>query len=54
MRHILIIGAGKSTGVLIDYLLEKSETEQFKITIADMSLRGCSKNYTRTSKCVLL
>jgi len=38
MRHILIIGAGKSTGVLVDYLLKKSETEKLQLTIADKEL----------------
>lgn len=35
MRHILVIGAGKSTGVLVDYLLKKSQDEHLHITIAD-------------------
>ncbi|MCM4159437.1 saccharopine dehydrogenase [Antarcticibacterium flavum] len=35
MRHILVIGAGKSTSVLITYLLEKSEKENIFLTIAD-------------------
>lgn len=38
MRHILIIGAGKSTGVLVDYLLKKSEQENLKLIIADKEL----------------
>ncbi|KQC32612.1 saccharopine dehydrogenase [Nonlabens sp. YIK11] len=40
MRHILIIGAGKSTGVLVDYLLKKEEKEQFHITLADKSVEA--------------
>lgn len=35
MRQILVIGAGKSTSVLIDYLLEKSNVENLFLTIAD-------------------
>lgn len=42
MRQILIIGAGKSTGVLINYLLEKSRKEQLFITIADKDLNQVS------------
>ncbi|PRP68003.1 saccharopine dehydrogenase family protein [Nonlabens agnitus] len=40
MRYILIIGAGKSTGVLVDYLLKKAKKEQFHITLADKSLEA--------------
>lgn len=38
MRHILIIGAGKSASTLIKYLLEKSIVENLHLTIADLSL----------------
>jgi len=38
MRSILIIGAGRSASSLIRYLLQKSETEQLHVTIADLSL----------------
>lgn len=37
MRHILIIGAGRSASSLIEYLLNKSETENLFITIGDLS-----------------
>jgi saccharopine dehydrogenase-like NADP-dependent oxidoreductase len=40
MRHILIIGAGKSTGVLVDYLLHKSNEHQLKLIIADKNLKS--------------
>lgn len=40
MRHILIIGAGKSTGVLVDYLLNKSNKHQLKLIIADKNLKN--------------
>lgn len=35
MQHILIIGAGRSSTSLIDYLLAHSEKENWKITIAE-------------------
>jgi len=35
MRTILIIGAGKSTAYLVQYLLQKSEPEQLLILLAD-------------------
>jgi len=38
MRNILVIGAGRSSSSLITYLLNKSETENLHITIADVSL----------------
>lgn len=37
MRNILIIGAGRSASSLIDYLLDKSASEDLHITIADLS-----------------
>ncbi|MBP2831413.1 saccharopine dehydrogenase NADP-binding domain-containing protein [Aquimarina sp. U1-2] len=39
MRKILVIGAGKSTAVLIKYFQDKALTEQLHITIGDISLR---------------
>ncbi|MDA0317250.1 MAG: saccharopine dehydrogenase NADP-binding domain-containing protein [Bacteroidetes bacterium] len=35
MRTILIIGAGKSTAYLVQYLLQKSEAEQLRVILAD-------------------
>jgi saccharopine dehydrogenase-like NADP-dependent oxidoreductase len=37
MRNILILGAGKSSIALIDYLVEHAAAEQFKITVGDLS-----------------
>lgn len=37
MRSILILGAGKSSIALIDYLIEKSSTEQWQIIVADVT-----------------
>ena len=37
MRHILVIGAGRSASSLIKYLLDHSEKEQLHITIGDLS-----------------
>ncbi|MEP6262153.1 MAG: saccharopine dehydrogenase family protein [Gillisia sp.] len=36
MRQILVIGAGKSTSVLIRYLLQKAESENLFITLGDL------------------
>ncbi|ARN78618.1 saccharopine dehydrogenase [Nonlabens spongiae] len=37
MRNILVIGAGKSTGVLINYLLSKASEEKLHITLGDLN-----------------
>lgn len=38
MSEILILGAGRSAGFLIDYLLEWSKDQSFKVRIADQSV----------------
>lgn len=38
MRKILLIGAGKSATVLIDYLLEHAASENWELTVADMDV----------------
>jgi saccharopine dehydrogenase-like NADP-dependent oxidoreductase len=43
MRTILIIGAGRSASSLIRYLLNKSETENLHLVIADLSLALAQK-----------
>lgn len=43
MRHILIIGAGRSASSLIKYLLEKSDTENLHLVIADLSVELAMK-----------
>ncbi|WP_281238654.1 saccharopine dehydrogenase family protein [Flavobacterium praedii] len=43
MRTILIIGAGRSASSLIQYLLNKSESENLHLVIADLSLALAEK-----------
>ena len=43
MQNILIIGAGKSSSLLIKYLLDKSNSENLHITIGDISLEMANK-----------
>jgi saccharopine dehydrogenase (NAD+, L-glutamate forming) len=43
MRNILIIGAGKSTSVLIEYLLKKADSEDLEITIGDLAVENARK-----------
>jgi saccharopine dehydrogenase-like NADP-dependent oxidoreductase len=38
MKHILVIGAGRSSTSLIKYLLNNAEKENWKITVGDISL----------------
>jgi saccharopine dehydrogenase-like NADP-dependent oxidoreductase len=39
MKNILIIGAGKSSGYLIDYLLDKTFQFNNKVVVADNNLQ---------------
>jgi saccharopine dehydrogenase-like NADP-dependent oxidoreductase len=43
MRHVLIIGAGRSASSLIEYLLQKAEPENLHITIGDLSVELASR-----------
>ena len=43
MRKILVIGAGKSTSQLVNYLLSKSDTEDLQITVGDISIDNAQK-----------
>ena len=38
MRHILVIGAGRSSSSLIQYLLNKSDSQNLQLTLADISV----------------
>jgi saccharopine dehydrogenase (NAD+, L-glutamate forming) len=51
MRQILVIGAGKSTSVLISYLLEKSEKENLFITIGDIEIDQANKLCNNRPRC---
>ncbi|WP_117881475.1 saccharopine dehydrogenase family protein [Aureibaculum luteum] len=56
MRNILIIGAGRSSASLINYLLEKSVTEKLQLTIADISIdlaESIIKNHENAKAIVL-
>lgn len=56
MRHILIIGAGRSASSLIQYLIEKSIPENLHIYLADLSLSLAeqkTKNHPNTTAIAL-
>lgn len=46
-----MLGAGKSTSVLIPYLLEKSEKENIQLTIADLDIEQAEKIYGDHESC---
>ncbi|MCB0375675.1 MAG: saccharopine dehydrogenase NADP-binding domain-containing protein, partial [Sinomicrobium sp.] len=43
MRTILIIGAGKSTSYLVDYLLEKAPFGEFRVIVGDINVTSAEK-----------
>ncbi|MEL0454954.1 saccharopine dehydrogenase family protein [Flavobacteriaceae bacterium SZ-1-7] len=43
MRHVLVIGSGKSSSYLLKYLMDKSEEEQLFITVADLEIENAKK-----------
>lgn len=54
MRQILLIGTGKSTSYLIDYLLQHAESEQIKLILADKVLDIIPSDYSQHPNCDLL
>lgn len=54
MRKILVIGAGKSTSYLLDYLLGKSETENLEITIGDINPAAISSSIANHKNCSVI
>ncbi|MGA8854044.1 MAG: saccharopine dehydrogenase C-terminal domain-containing protein [Christiangramia sp.] len=51
MREILIVGAGKSTSTLINYLLEQAETEDLFLRIGDLNIENAEKACQENTKC---
>jgi len=43
MTNILIIGAGRSSGALIDYVLDKAKQYSWRITVADSNLESAKE-----------
>ena len=37
MKNILVIGAGRSATVLIQYFLDNAETQDWSVTVGDIS-----------------
>ena len=51
MREILIVGAGKSTSVLINYLLEQAESQDLFLRIGDIDLENANNACKDHSRC---
>lgn len=54
MRKILVIGAGKSTSYLLDYLLGKATTENLHITIGDINPAAIPTSIANHSHCTVI
>ena len=53
-RKILVIGAGKSTSYLLDYLLEKAEVESLEITIGDINPKAIPTKISNHKNCLVI
>mgnify|MGYP003647390742 FL=1 len=55
MKNILIIGAGKSSSSLIKFLLDKSDAENLRILIGDLSTKNATKiiNNHKNAKAII-
>ena len=40
MKHILVLGAGKSSASLIEYLLKQADSQDWHIYVADVLLEN--------------
>ena len=54
MRKILVIGAGKSTSYLLDYLLGKAEVEKLEVTIGDINPAAIPSSIAQHSSCTVI
>lgn len=54
MRKILVIGAGKSTSYLLDYLLEKAEAEKIHVTIGDINPGAIPERIANHTHCTVI
>lgn len=53
VRTILVIGAGKSTSYLLDYILKKSEEENLHLKIGDLHPEHIPKEFTSHPNCTV-
>lgn len=53
MRNILVVGAGKSTSYLLDYFLEKADSENLHLTIGDLNPEAISATVSNHPSCTV-
>ena len=51
VRTILVIGAGKSTSYLLDYLLKKSDGENIRLKIGDLHPENIPEKFSKHPNC---
>ncbi|MFC2148638.1 saccharopine dehydrogenase family protein [Bacteroidota bacterium] len=54
LRKILVIGAGKSTSYLLDYVLKKADSENLHLTIGDLNPRIISDEIKNHPSCKVI
>lgn len=54
MREILLIGTGKSTSFLIQYLLEKAKDESIHLTLADNDIQSIPYSFSSHEACSIV
>lgn len=54
VRGILVLGAGKSTAYLLDYLLSKADEEKLHITIADIKPENIANDVASHTACTVV
>ena len=54
LRNILVVGAGKSTAYLLNYLLEKSGPEKLHLTIGDLHPEAISSEFSSHHACTVM
>ena len=50
MRSILVLGAGRSSSALIDYLLLQAEQHDWIVTVGDVSLAAAEARVGKSTK----
>jgi saccharopine dehydrogenase-like NADP-dependent oxidoreductase len=54
VRTILVVGAGKSTSYLLDYILKKSDAENLKLVIGDLEPKHIPQQFSSHPNCTVV
>ncbi|THV61586.1 saccharopine dehydrogenase [Flagellimonas alvinocaridis] len=54
VRTILVVGAGKSTSYLLDYLLKKSDSENLRLVIGDLQPKNIPEQFSSHPNCEVI